>query len=62
MTDWEVAGANREIARAIERLARAVELKTTSREPVFIFVPSDLKPEDAQRLGRTLADAFKGRI
>lgn len=56
--DYHTQALAERFARAIEKIAD----RKASVEPLFIFLPSDITPEDAKKLGETLADAFRGRI
>lgn len=62
MSVYALNSAIVDIAHAIKELALAVDRGNSIRksEPIFIFVPSDIKPEDAKRMGTILRDAFRG--
>lgn len=58
MTDhnykWELS----EIAQGLNEIARAIG-SASKKEPVFILVPSDFKPEQLKEFAETLREALR---
>ena len=62
MTDYGLNSAVDRLAAATTEVAYAIRDSAKRREPIFIFLPSDIDHPKVKELGKMLSDAFRERL